>query len=261
MKILILGHEGMLGNVVYKYMSKKYDVETINNYRWNSIEFKNDVLYSEANYIINCIGAIPQKKYSKEYYEFLNVELPIFLGKTGKKIIHPSTDCEFSGNLPYPQKYKKNDVRDADDDYGKSKAKINKMIVDDFYNTKIIRTSIIGHEIKAHVSLLDWFLSVPDGQEVNGYANYFWNGVTTLEWAKIAELIMLDWNNYDIMTQIGCEGMNKFELLVLINKVYEKSVTIKEFNMKTTLNKMLESDFEIPTMENQLFELKNFYNK
>ena len=61
-------------------------------------------------------------------------------------MIHPSTDCEFSGNIPATRKYTKKDVRDAIDDYGKSKAEISKRIENGFKNTKIIRTSIVGHE-------------------------------------------------------------------------------------------------------------------
>ena len=105
MKVLILGHHGMLGNALYKYFINKHEIDIINEkYRWDSQEFKNRILNANVDFIINCIGAIPQKKYSKEYYEFLNVELPIFLETTGKKIIHPSTDCEFSGKLEYPKK-------------------------------------------------------------------------------------------------------------------------------------------------------------
>jgi len=259
MKVLILGHHGMLGNVVYKYFKNKYDVEVIEGLRWDSDEFKFRIISSNADFIVNCIGAIPQKKYTKEFYELLNVQLPIFLEKTGIKIIHPSTDCEFSGKLEYPEKYVKDDVRDADDDYGMSKARISELIIKNFKNTKMIRASIIGHEETGHFSLLDWFLSVDESQAVNGYANYYWNGITTLFWAKMAEKMISDWNKYGIMVQVGVDGLHKCDLLKIIAKVYGKSTKINEFNMTTTLNKMLETDFEIPTIEEQLVELKQFY--
>lgn len=249
----------MLGNIVYKYFINKYDVEVIEELRWDSDEFKIKIISSNADFIINCIGAIPQKKYDKEFYELLNVKLPMFLEKTGKKIVHPSTDCEFSGKLEYPQKYGKEDMRDADDDYGMSKAKISEMIVKYFKNTKMIRASIIGHEESGHVSLLDWFLGVEESKEVNGYANYYWNGITTLQWAKIAEQLILDWNNYDVMVQIGVEGLHKCDLLKTVAKIYGKSTKINEFNMAVPLNKMLETDFKIPTIEEQLIGLKDFY--
>jgi dTDP-4-dehydrorhamnose reductase len=261
MKILILGHNGMLGNIVHKYFVNKYIVETIGKLSWDSQEFKTAVLDSTAEYIINGIGAIPQKKYPDNFYEFLNVELPIFLESSGKKIIHPSTDCEFSGKLEYPQKYSKDAMRDADDIYGMSKAKIGKLIVETFTNTKIIRTSIIGHEKIGHFSLLDWFLSTKDDEILNGYANYYWNGITTLQWCKIAEGIMLNWNNSDILTQVGVDELNKCDLLKIMRKVYSKSNIINEYQMEKSLNKMLVSDILIPNIEEQLMELKNFCGK
>lgn len=259
MKILVLGHHGMLGNVVYKYFNDKHDVEIIEGVRWNSDEFKMRVISSNADFIINCIGAIPQKKHTKESYELLNIELPKFLEKTGRKIIHPSTDCEFSGKLEYPKKYTKNDFRDADDDYGMSKAIASELIVNYFKNTKMIRASIIGHEETGHFSLLDWFLGADESKEVNGYANYYWNGITTLFWAKMAEKMVSNWNDYDVMVQIGVEGLHKCDLLKTVAKIYGKSTKINEFNMAVPLNKMLETDFKIPTIEEQLIELKDFY--
>lgn len=259
--LLILGNNGMLGNAVSKYFNGGYDIETVNGWRWNSREFQKQVLDSNADAIINCIGAIPQKKYKKYQYELLNVILPIFLESTGKKILHPSTDCEFSGKLEYPLKYKKNAIRDAEDDYGMSKAKISEIIENEFQNTKIIRTSIIGHELIGQFSLLDWFLSVDEGQSVNGFINHYWNGITTLQWAKIAENIILNWDSYEKITQIGIDGLNKFELLKVIKEVYNKKTEIKEFNASVIMNKMLETDFEIPDIKGQLFDLKKFYSK
>ena len=261
-KTLILGHTGMLGNAVHKYFNDNgYDVESIEDYRWESNEYKNRILESDVEFIINCVGAIPQKKYSKENYIFLNVELPKFLESTGKKIIHPSTDCEFSGKLEYPQKYVKGDVRDADDEYGRSKAIISGLIENQFINTKMIRTSIIGHEINGHFSLLDWFLGVNEKETVNGYVNYYWNGITTLMWAQIAEKIILDWNDYGVITQVGTNGLHKCELLKTFGQIYNKKTVVNAFNMISTVNKMLETDFTIPTIEEQLVELMKFYQK
>jgi dTDP-4-dehydrorhamnose reductase len=261
MKLLVLGHNGMLGNAVRKYFNSGYSVETIEGSRWDSDEYKNRILNSDAEFIMNCVGAIPQKKYSTEYYSFLNVELPKFLEMTGKKVIHPSTDCEFSGNLAYPKMYHWNDWRDAEDDYGKSKAEISKLIVDGFKHTKIIRTSIIGHELITSLSLLDWFLGTDDDHVVNGYSNYYWNGITTLQWCKVAEKIILDWDKAFILTQVGSLGLSKYDLLKIVAEVYSKLNVINKFEMEKPLNKMLKSDFEMPMLEDQLIELKTFYNK
>lgn len=261
-KVLVLGHNGMLGNAVNQYLHDKCIVET-NPYRWDSINFRNLLLSSDAKYVINCIGAIPQKKHVDKYYLDVNYNLPIFLETTGKRIIHPSTDCEFYGDILYPNKYDKNHVADADDGYGITKAKATKEIVNNFKNTKIIRTSIIGHEItEKKYSLLDWFLSVEDGSTVNGYSNHYWNGITTLSWAEIAYNMINDWDRYDVLTQVGLDGLSKYELLKIFNDVYNKTVIVNSFNTEKSVNKMLKSDFTFSDdIRESLIKLKQFYNK
>jgi hypothetical protein len=91
MRILILGHTGMLGHMVHKYLtSKSLNVETTNQ-RWPSQEFKEFIKEYDGDFIINCIGAIHQKTKNFD----VNWELPIFLDFYCKcKIINPGTDCE-----------------------------------------------------------------------------------------------------------------------------------------------------------------------
>jgi len=262
MRVLILGHQGMLGNVAHKYFSENHEVEIVDyNLRWDSDEFKKAVQDSDAGLIINCIGAISQKKLEDDYFEFLNVRLPEFLEKTGKRIIHPSTDCVFSGKIEPDKMYGKDDERDAYDVYGKSKAKIDKMIVDGFENTKMIRASIVGHEMQGHVSLIDWFLGNDDDAELNGYCNYWWNGITTLQWCELAEVLMIFWDESPVLRQVGTEGIVKADLLRMVGRIYGKPNKINDFEMETPLNKMLVSDYELLIIEEQLQELKKFYNK
>ena len=261
-KILILGHKGMLGNAVYKYFNinkKNYTLLTTEN-RWDDEVFKNDNVLSEADYIINCVGIIPQKKPTPEAYQKVNVDLPIFLEKLGKKVIHPSTDCEFNGSISKNEKYSKQSKRNAEDIYGRSKRDISEMIESTFTNTKIIRTSIIGHENGTSLSLLDWFLNAEGA--VDGYTNHYWNGITTLEWAKLCEDLINNWNNYGPLTQYGTkDSRTKHELLEDIKKVYGKEITIIPFEAPTSANKCLTSDKELKPIYEQMADLKAFYNK
>lgn len=260
-KILILGNNGMLGNTVFKYFStkKNYLITTISE-KWDSLSFKQKLKDTNSNFIINCIGIIPQRKPSVSEYQKVNVDLPIFLETLGKKIIHPSTDCEFSGKILNELKYKKTDKRDACDDYGKSKADISILIENNFKNTKIIRTSIIGHEINSHIAFLDWFLN--SSTQVNGYTNHYWNGVTTLEWAKLCEELIENWDTFPILNQYGTKkNISKYDILKIIKNVYKKDVNILKFEAPENSNKCLESDIEITPLEEQLKELKTFYNK
>lgn len=263
MKVLVLGHTGMLGNAVKKYLTvQNYEVEIIStSLRWNNTDFNKAIINSDSEFIINCIGAIPQKKLPNEYFKLLNIDLPRFLDGIGKKIIHPATDCEFSGNLEYPKKYGKFDVRDAYDVYGKSKADVGILIETEFINTKMLRTSIFGHEINGHVSLLDWFLNTDDSQVINGYSNYYWNGISTLQWAKEAEKIIKNWDDSPVLTQVGSEGMSKLEFLLMVKKIYTKQNQINSFYYEKSVNKILKTDYVLPPLEQQLIELKQFYNK
>ena len=184
--------------------------------------------------------------------------MPVFLESLGKKIIHPSTDCEFFGTEDVNHKYKKDSSRDANDEYGKSKAEVSKLIEETFMNTKIIRTSIIGHELHTNLSLLDWFLN-SQGQ-VRGYTNHYWNGVTTLQWAKVCEELIGNWDNYPVLNQYGTEPiMSKYDVLLLAKEVYNKNISIEPFDAPLTVNKCLASDVALPDLKTQLKELRKLY--
>jgi len=259
MRVLVLGHEGMLGHMVDKYFTSQGLVVFTMPARWPNNDFKDAILNNlgDIEYIVNCIAAIPQhKKYKFEDYINTNVSLPVWLAKNFKgKIIHPTTDGEFSGNINSHEKYNKNDIKDARDDYGLSKI-ISSVTLELFSNVIQIRASIIGPEEKNKVSLLEWFLS--QKEEAKGYSNHLWNGITTLEWSKLALLIMENWDTYHKdykIIQVGTKPISKFDLLCLINKVFDSNKTVVSVE-KNYCNKCLESDFLIKSLEDQLTELK-----
>jgi dTDP-4-dehydrorhamnose reductase len=260
-RVLVLGHKGMLGRAVVRFFSTvpEFVVLTIDS-RWGAKEFGVDIKNINPDFIINCIGKIPQKNNAGvENYSDINIALPRYLDTLGIKIIHPSTDCEFKGDIPEGSVYSKNSPRDAEDLYGTSKAKISEELENKSENTKIIRTSIIGHEENSHVALLDWFLS--QAETVKGYTNHYWNGITTLEWAKQCKTIISNWDSFPIINQYGTEEHNsKFDLLTIFKRVYNKNIDIVPFQTEITVNKCLKSDLKINDLETQLKELKQFFN-
>jgi dTDP-4-dehydrorhamnose reductase len=261
MKILVLGHKGMLGRAVTKFLNENtnHQVATINS-RWGDNDFSEEIKKIEADIIINGIGKIPQKKPEAIDYTKINVDLPRFLETLDIRVIHPSTDCEFKGNIPAGEAYTKTDKRDADDDYGISKAVISAEIENGFKNTKIIRTSIIGHEENSNLALLDWFLSQTGS--VKGYTNHYWNGITTLEWIKQAQNLIDNWDNFPVLNQLSTtEHYSKFDIINLAKEVYKKDIEITPFTTEITVNKCLVSDIELPDLRTQLIELKEFFNK
>lgn len=260
MRILVLGHKGMLGRAVTQYFSTipQYTV-LILNIRWGESGFKEALLEQSPDFIINCIGKIPQKQpAAREDYESINIGLPRFLDTLDIPVVHPSTDCEFKGNIAPGKAYTKSDIRDADDAYGISKATISQELEEGGKNTKIIRTSIIGHEESTSVALLDWFLS--QNSNVRGYTNHYWNGVTTLEWAKQCQTLIEDWENYPILNQLGTSThYSKFEIVSLAREIYEKDIEIVPFETEVTVNKCLLSDKTVPDLKYQLTELRSFF--
>ena len=175
MKVLILGHKGMLGHMVHKFFeSKGIECITIADCRWPSTCFKQSVQNFDGAYIINCIGAIHQRTTDFQ----INWELPKWLETNASKyienhqprIIHPGTDCEMDN-----------------DDYGNSKRIAAEWIKEEAKNTKIIKTSIFGPELNTKASLMEWFLS-QEGK-INGYSEYYWNGNSTLTWALCTGMV------------------------------------------------------------------------
>ena len=233
--ILVLGHKGMLGHMVCRVFNQNsnYNILTISERfpNWN----KN--LFDNVDFVINCIGAIPQKTDNFD----INWEIPLWLDKnTDCNIIHPATDCEVDNSS-----------------YGISKKQASNYIKDHCKTTKIIQTSIIGPELNSNYSLLEWFLSQKG--EVYGYTEAIWNGVTTLEWAKQCKVVIDNWDTTPLLTILYSNKVSKYELLVRIQELYEKKdVVIMPKNLGK--DKSLKGNIKTKNIEEQLEELIKFNN-
>lgn len=238
MTILVLGHNGMLGHIVSRYLETLGHKIITTDYRYPSTEFKQAVLSFDGDYVVNAIGAIPQK--TQDFS--INYTLPIWLADHTKcKMVHAATDCEV-------------DL----DDYGTSKRIANAYIKQYAKNTKIIKTSIIGPELNSSYSLLDWFLNAD--KEVQGYTDALWNGVTTLEWAKHCHNLMNNWKASPTEITLSSKCISKFELLCIIQEVFNKKITILA-RSGLGKNKCLLPTRTTLDIKTQLIELKDFYYK
>ena len=234
MKILVLGHTGMLGHMVKMYFERQnFQVLHLQS-RFGEKYFEDSVKAFDGDYIINCIGAIPQRTNDFK----INTDLPIWLSNNAPcKVIHPATDCEMDN-----------------DAYGTSKRLANEYIQLYSTNTKALKTSIIGPENGTHFGLMEWFLA-QEG-EVNGWTQAIWNGNTTLEWAKQCHTLMENWNVYSKHTTLEGKPISKFDMLNLFNSFYNKNLTIKPINMGK--NKCLVGEVKTNSLKEQLEELKEF---
>jgi dTDP-4-dehydrorhamnose reductase len=269
-KIFIFGCDGMLGRYMYKYLSKIYDVYSIDR---NNYDVLNDNFYNlkkiliPNSILINCIGIIPQNNdyngvvndrlYLKINCIFPNM-LSILCNELNIKFIHITTDCVFSGKKG---NYTENDTHDETNIYGMSKS------LGEPNNCTVIRTSIIGEELKNKKSLLEWVKSNDSkaGKEIKGYTNHYWNGVTCLQLAKIINYIIdnnLYWNG--IKHFFSPTSVSKYELIELIILIYKLNIKVNKCT-STYTNKTLNTikpheldDYKIPELKDQISELKHF---
>jgi dTDP-4-dehydrorhamnose reductase len=231
MKVLVLGHKGMLGHMVVKYLIHKGIKVITTNTRWPESPFK---LGMRLDYVINCIGAIPQRTDNFD----VNWQLPIWLDLHSPcKVIHPGTDYE------------------EGDGYSLSKKIASNYICNLGKQTKIIKTSIIGPELKTKNSLLEWFLFQQKSAE--GYTESMWNGITTLEWSKQCLFLMNNWGDQNTLNILGSKIISKYNLLKVIKKVFKKDIIITP--KKMGIDKSIKIDIKMKNIETQLLDLKKFY--
>lgn len=266
--IVLLGSKGMLGQTALRFFSSSNNIICF-DFRYNIYrrkEYIEKLRKLSPDIIINCIGQIKQKSSEFNNLFSTNALLPLDLNIyfDDSLIIHPSTDCIFSGNSSSP--YDIEHFPDADDDYGLSKiygessCMMNKQ-------SFIIRSSIIGitYDYESH-GLLDWFLRHEDGQEINGFTNHLWNGITTLEWCKIADKII---NNKLNDKYIGNNGLiqagsnniiSKYEILKSANNIFNRNIKINQFTHPDSISRVLDAVYMVDSVESQLEELHSWVN-
>jgi len=213
-RVVVIGSTGMLGAITLDVFAKSSEFEVIATHRssaqassltkaYPEVEFRTldaetatisevEAAISGADWAINAIGIIKPYIHDDNAQEVetavrVNALFPHALAKaaekTGVKVIQVATDCVYSG---IKGSYVESDVHDATDVYGKTKSLGEAYLPAAFH----IRCSIIGPELKSHLSLLDWFLSQSKNASLNGYTNHQWNGVTTLHFARLCQGII-----------------------------------------------------------------------
>lgn len=268
-KIVIFGGSGMLGYVVAKYFSEYYEVVAPTSDEFNILNTPiNEVekfLTDDVLAVINCAGIVKPRIqfYEKEDVFKINSWFPIQLSKIVQQkyldfpLIHISTDCVFTGNNgPYMEEA----LQDSLDIYGMSKA-IGESCVKDGI---VIRTSIIGEELKNKYSLLEWAISQV-GKEVSGWTDHIWSGVTTLELAKFIHTVIKNkWKDTGEIIHYASAPINKYELLKLISKVYDLQLKINKTTSGIPCNRSLvplSEEFLAPDLELQLNQMREFFNE
>ncbi len=284
-KVLILGTTGMLGSALYDILKDKYNLvlsirdkgkidlleraygsvkdhtlvefdleksyqDFVNKKGYPSeyfSTFKKEV--GDVDYVINAIGVtIPFSLANPALTFYINGALPHILAREyGEKLIHITTDCVYNGKEDYP--YDEASQKTPVDIYGLSKS------LGEPTNCLTLRTSIIGRELSGHTGFLDWFLS-QEGKEVTGFAEHYWNGVTTQEFAKLCDRIMSDPSSYPKcgLYHVFSTVISKYEMLQKFKEKFKINCLIKEdhenkLNRTLTTIKDLNAKLEISSFD------------
>lgn len=247
--ILVLGASGMLGNAVLRFFAEadgymvKGTVRSTSAIQLFPKKFRNllvpgfdaenpeslaDLIdFVRPDVVINCIGLVKQASNSNDPLVALpiNALLPHRLARIcanlNVRLIHISTDCVFTGNKGY---YSEQDITDSIDLYGVSKrlGEVN------YPNTITLRTSIIGHELNGNRSLIDWFLSQENN--VKGFSKAIFSGLPTVEIARLIRDYVIPHPELSGVYHVSAEPINKYDLLRLVAKIYDKDIEIIKEN-------------------------------
>ena len=258
MKKLISGSTGMLGGTAKKFFD---DVGVLDRSELDLSNCSHGQLTDALNnknfdYLINCAGLIKQRSVKDSDMISVNAVLPHrlaeFCKSTNKKMFHITTDCVFSGDLG---SYDESSEHDASDVYGLSKS------LGEPNCCMVIRTSIIGEEEKNKLSLLEWVKS-KGGDSIDGYLDHHWNGVTCLQLCKVIKSI-IDGNRYrEGVHHIFSNRVNKFELVSMINNIYNLNITITPKSAgycDRTLTTNMQDPFIVPELTEQIEETRKFH--
>lgn len=275
-KVLVMGGNGMAGHMIALYLSQnKYDVttmcrkqlflsENIKNIIWDeNFDSLKKILHNDFDIIINCVGVLNSAcDVNPVSAVRINSFLPHFISKniTNEKIkfIHLSTDCVFSGkNAPYYEF----SIPDGNSIYDITKA-TGELIYGD--NIAVLRNSIIGPDInKDGIGLFNWFMNQKNN--IQGYENWIWCGITTLELSKQIDHIIKN-KLCGLFHLSNNVSISKYDLLNIIKKVTNKSILInkiKKYNKidKTLINTRNDFIFKIPSYDEMIIEMWEWIKK
>ena len=274
-KVVVIGCKGMAGHLVKAYLESTgiYDVwgiareidsgqKLINLDVSNTKELESILDNGSFDVVINCIGLLNKTaEDNPELAVWFNSYFPQLLASYGKKhnfkLVHISTDCVFSGK---EGGYKEDSFKNGIGFYAQSKA------LGEVVNTKdlTIRTSIIGPELKQNgIGLFHWFMNQTD--EIFGYTEAYWSGVTTIELAKgINEAIQQDLTG--LYQFVNNSKICKYILLQEFNTIFKEGKTKITPKSDYKVDKSLlctrsDFDYNVPSFNTMIKEMKDWMIK
>ena len=275
-RVGILGSTGMLGSVLTRHLTESIG-EVVELNRSGTKLFPGnltrkidvtdpainlDLTFAdlEIDYVVNAIGMIRQlinkeDEKSTRLVTEINSHFPKKLNdfsiKSGVKVIQIGTDCVFSGSKGG---YTEVDAFNPIDLYGVSKANGEA----NSPHAMTIRCSIIGRELQTKHSLLEWVLNQAPRAEINGYSNHIWNGVTTLDFAKIVGgIVTREAFRRGTFHLVPKNVISKSDLIRgIANEFGRNDLQISEFHTPTSVNLTLNTIH--PTQNSKMWTLGGY---
>jgi dTDP-4-dehydrorhamnose reductase len=263
MRLFVLGHRGMLGHAVVRYLRERGEEVVTSDHRYAgrpSDPLIAEVVASAPDVVVNCAGITTHRKVVEESLFAANAVLPQHLAAVlgpGQMLVHPSTDCVFDGRRG---NYAVTDAPDALDPYGLSKRLGELALGRPGPDVVVLRTSIIGPEDGTARGLMAWFLS--QSAPVSGWVDHRWNGITTLAWAALC---------HEVASRNGPLGaglhqpttervVSKFELLGRLAAVFDHPITIEPTESGTPVDRTLRPSHPMPPLDDQLVALREWWS-
>jgi dTDP-4-dehydrorhamnose reductase len=245
-RVLILGATGALGHVMFTWLSGREGLEVFGTVRdqeqaghWFSQDLLDKCLGNvdafnfnslinalatvKPDVVVNCIGIVKQSCLAADPVMSISINsllphrLAVACHLAGIRLIQMSTDCVFDG---LQGNYREADPVSAQDIYGRTKA-LGEVTSN---GCLTIRTSIICHELRGKLGLLEWFLAQKD--QVRGFTRAIFSGFPMITFTKIIEKYLLDDPGLTGLYHISSSPINKCDLLKMVAEQYGKQIEI-----------------------------------
>jgi len=245
-RVLILGATGALGHVMFTRLSGREGLEVFGTVRdqeragrWFSPDLLNRCLGNvdafnftsvtnalatvKPEVVVNCIGIVKQSDLAADPVMSISINalfphrLAAACRLAGIRLIQMSTDCVFDG---VRGNYREEDPANGLDIYGRTKA-LGEVTTG---GCLTVRTSIICHELRGKLGLLEWFLAQEN--QVRGFTQAIFSGFPMITFTKIIEAHLLGEPGLTGLYHISAAPISKYDLLKLVAKQYSKKIEI-----------------------------------